>query len=562
MNTPTPTSAGPSPTPAGPPAPATWTVNHRWRERWARLEPIEWFDLGHDPRASEVKANPNRRVWRVELGDGVFYVKEFLAAGLPDRVRVLLRGSPAELEWKTGLRAEAAGVRCVGFVALGTRRGGLAKLHSVLITEEVGGAVPLPEAWRETARQEDQAARRRRGLLADAVAKLLADAHRARFLHRDGHSANILVRSVSSSSFEGVYADVFGATTGAEIGDVQAAGAIAQLNQWFGRHASRAERLRFLRRYLQGRLGVEQVPRERLRRWASAITDATRRDAAELYGSRRRRLRRGGKYFASIKLPGGWRVLATLRYRNRDEFPRPLHPDRTVQQWRDWLDELLPAIVAQGDFPDGVRSLAFRSRGLLEAVKWRLSGSPARREFAAGHGLRHRNLPAVWPLAALERKTGILVREAVLLIELRPAAVSLAELLDDTSADTASLSEEGQRRAQFESTGRLLADVSSCGVYWAKPSPSALCFDRLPDKSDRLRPLIGGFGHIFFGTGSEPAGDHAVHHLLRQLRAVPAVRCPECRALAEAYCRRLGQPFRLEDWPECDEGRFGEEAQS
>ena len=167
----------------GPLAPfdvGTGEVAPDWRQRLQSGEPIDWFALDGDPRAVAVKANPNRRVWRVRYGDALLYVKQFCPAGLADRLRGLFRGPQARREWRAGSFAASVGVPCVALVAWGARRSGPIADRSVLITEAAAQAVPLPEAWHEAMQLDAGASSGRSSrALVDAVARLVANAHRA-----------------------------------------------------------------------------------------------------------------------------------------------------------------------------------------------------------------------------------------------------------------------------------------------------------------------------------------------------------------------------------------------
>ena len=541
-----------------------WLVADRWRDRADLLAGINWFALADDARAKLVKANPNRRVWLVRLEGGVFYVKEFITCGWADRLSGLFRGSPALLEWQAGAYAESAGVPCVAFVAclVGESRAGGG--HSVLITEAAEGAVPLTEAYQALCRSDDrgpqvQAVRS----LADAVARLLAGAHKAGFLHRDGHPENILVRGAGEAPLEVLYADLYGASTGSPIDDARASAGLAQLDQWFRRHAPRTLRLRFLRRYLEHRLGPAGVNRQMVRRWAEQISIAAQHHAATLYAKRDRRIGRRGKYFTTLALPDGWRAVVPLRFRHRDEFPEPTHPDRSDTQWQEWLLPRWPTLAGGQGPPADLTVQRHTASGVAQGLAWSLRGSPARRMFEIGHRLRHRDVPCVWPLLAAQRRSGAGRREAVLITEARPHTSVLAGLLDGTDEHAAQLDDDACRTAILESVGRLFALAEVCGVAWSTPHPAALlvswpagedagrcgCSGSSPG---RPQAMIGRFEGISFDPHArpQPAGP-ALRVLLRHLRKYPTVRQADCLVLLAAFHYRVGKPIQEEDWPEC-----------
>ena len=565
-------SNGHSPSSAGdPPATAAfvetvdrWLVADRWRDRADLLAGINWFALADDARAELVKANPNRRVWLVRLDGGAFYVKEFVTRGWADRLRGMLRGSPALLEWQAGAFAASAGVPCVGFVACLVRQSRSGRGHSILITEAAEGAVPLPEAYRTVCRSdEQQPGTRSVRSLADAVARFLADAHAAGFLHRDGHPGNILVRGAGEATPEVLYADLYGASTGSPIDDVRSSGGLAQLDQWFRRRASRTLRLRFLRRYLEHRLGAANLKGEVLRRWIGRIRLAARRHTATLYAKRDRRIGRRGKYFTTLALPDGWRAVVPLRFRHRNEFPAPTHPDRSDTQWQEWLLQRWPTLVGEQGPPADLVVQRHTASGVAQGLAWSLLGSPAWRTFEIGHRLRHRDVPCVWPLVAAQRRSGAGRLEAVLVTEARPHTSVLADLLDGTDEHAAQLDDDACRTAVLASVGRLLALAEGCGVVWSAPHPAALlvswpagegtgrhgCYESSPG---RPQAMIGRFEGISFDPHArpQPAGP-ALRVLLRHLRKYPTVRQADCLVLLAAFHYRVGKPIQEEDWPEC-----------
>jgi len=533
----------------------TWQVATPWRDRFAMVGPIDWFALAEDPRAEAIKTNPGRQVWRVRFGDAWLYVKQFRVVGWADGLRSLLRGPEALREWRCGVYAALARVPCVSLVACGARRASSGIHESVLITEAAEGAVPLPEAWREVVAVEDPTFRRRAlRALNEAVADLLARAHAARFLHRDGHPGNILVRGAGGASPRVMYVDLYGGRIGRAVSDQRAAAGLAQLNQWFSRRAPRSLRLRFLKRYLARRSCQAAVTGAALRRWTELIERAGRRHARRLYAHRDRRLRRDGKYFARLELANGWEATVTLRFRNRDEFPQPTHPDRTVGMWAEWLASAAGRVLdaaTVGDRPAGTSLQRWRASGYAQRQSWTLFGSPARRAFAAGHGLRHRDIPCVWPLAVLERRKSGLVSDSVLMLEERPGTSNLAGLLDPPRADherARRLENQRLRAVVFESLGRLLADATCRGVRWPQPEPSALWVG-WPDEADaKPRGLIGRFDGIsFLRQPSMRHGAEMVQALVRRLRDCSTVEPQDCRGLVEAYRKRLGSRFRSPD---------------
>jgi len=521
-----------------------WEISRAWRDRFAPEGPAHWFALEGDARATLVKSQsagpdgaegaPARRVWRVALDDGAFFVKQFHARGWWDRLRWALFGPPARREWRCASAASARGVPCGSPVAWGWRRvdGGPC---SVFITAAVDGAQPLPDAWRAAAFQTRRA-------IVEAVSGLLATAHEAGLVHRDVHPANILIQQASGAEPRAYFVDLYGAVIARRVDRIQALGSLAQLDQWFGRQATRSLRWRFLRGYLARRFDPSVLTRDVLRCWAEAVLRAGRRQARALYARRDRRLRKPGRYFAELRMPDGWRAVVSLRFRNRGEFPEPIHPDRSEAEWRRWLEPVC-ARLAAGATLDGQQQkpavLVWDApkTGDVASPVW---GTPARRAFEAGHRLRHRNLPCLWPVAALEQGTGWSARRSTLLLEDRPHSSSLDDLLAGRDPRSHLLRDQAVRAALFDSIGRLLAAAAAAGVYWSQANPSALWIGWQGEGPKRPRALFGRCEGLHFRRRSaRRGGEGAVRALLEGLRRYPGFEANDARALSDGFRRGI-----------------------
>jgi hypothetical protein len=287
----------------------------------------------------------------------------------------------------------------------------------------------LPEAWgRYVASVSPQRRRRASISLIDAVARLFAVGHECGFVHRDAHPNNVLVRSGPDGAYEAAFVDVHAAAvTRGPAPARRAIRALAQLDHFFRRLATRTERLRFLRAYAAHRAsnGGSRFA-EGSERGVLGMVAATRAaHAVQLARQRDRRLRRNGKYFSGLVLGDGWRATAALALERRHLFPEADVPDRTAADWRELLQPALKA-VAEGQPPDqypvvvGVRFEVDRPIGLIERLEWTLRGSPSRRVFERCHRQRHRDHPADLALAYAEHRRAGVVNMAFLALPDRP----------------------------------------------------------------------------------------------------------------------------------------------
>ncbi len=427
-----------------------WMVIAGWESFIFGPDALDLSDLSRDPRATLVKANPLRRVWRVTCPQRTLYVKEYSHPSVRDAVRHLLRGPEARSEWLAGRIAERRGVPCIRFIACGT-----ARRRSFLVSDAAAGAQTLRDAWLNAQRLTDQPARRKRvNALLHAAARLLARSHDSGFLHGDDHPRNILIVPGSNGPCSAIYADIAGARTKGAVSDGDAAGSLAQLNQWFRRRSPRLLRLRFLRIYCLERTRLQptsghpakpgaggeqsairnprsaiQVPaaRRMMRCLAPQASNAVHRQAARLWNKRDRRIHANNRYFATLRLAGGGRAHVTLRFRQRDLFPAPSMPDRTPDQWRTLLDD-----TTRGAHPPNVRCITHQPTTFTDRLRWRLGASSVQRAYFLAHRLRNRDLPCRWPIAlrSFPHRTG-----GELWLDAEPETRALTDHLQQISAD-------------------------------------------------------------------------------------------------------------------------------
>ncbi len=423
-----------------------------------------------------VKHNACREVWRAVIRGTPYFLKYYFSSRWRDAVTGWFRAPACEAEREGGLFALRAGIPAVHPIAY-TRdvcrapaapqrdRGSRCAL---LITAAVEPAQPLNEFWLQV-RSDPDLARRRcdTAELTELLAQMIARAHQAGFEHLDMHAANILVQPIAPRRYRTVFVDLQSARRGVPLSDRAVVRNLAQLNQWFRRHSTVGDRLRFLRAYLRWRgefedrcehsrtLGLSFV------QLVAALTAAARRHAQRLGRQRDHRVRRDGRYFTRLRLAGGWRGMAMVRCKQPQEESRA---SRLVFQrawWEARLQELMlrwgqDAPPAAGDAPAppspaackdshsawvGRAVLTHDAESLPVIVKrprarnWRRRlaqlwpPSRSRRGWRLGHALLHRDIPTARPLAVLERRLGPFVLESFLVTEAIPGAVDLATFL-------------------------------------------------------------------------------------------------------------------------------------
>jgi len=345
-----------------------------------------------------------RGVFRLEAAGRPVLLKRFHvglgARALRERWKERLGAAPAQREWRALGALHGAGLSVPEPLALGVAPEG-----DRLVAMEWIEGVSLADALRAPPC-------RRRALLA-ALGELVAGVHRAGWAHGDLHAGNVRVargvpwlldwqRSRRSPA------------RGARLRD------LAFLEESLVPFTSRADRMRVRR----AALGVRRPLGREARAVLRAAGDALARRSRERAASRMRDSLREGRLYARANWDGARGM--RLRALPADAAGSALRQHAKALAARDarLLDANARAAisaVALGEERAVVKETPWR--GLLRALADLARGSPARRAWTAGHGLRARGLGAPRPLAYLERRRfGLPVASWVVLEDLRPAA--------------------------------------------------------------------------------------------------------------------------------------------
>lgn len=537
--------------------------------QWARPEAQGW---------QQVKRNSRRTVWRAVLNGRPYYLKYFFDRPWRRFLSRLLCRSAVGAEWAGGLFALQAGISAVRPVACtrGLRCGG--RTCDLLLSEAVEPAQPLDEFWQLL--QSDDNVRRRRAdtaQLADQLAEMIARAHQAGFEHLDMHPANVLVERVAPRRYRPLFVDLQCARRGVPIRDGAVVRNLAQLNQWFRKHSTLGERLRFLRAYLRWRneyedrfaygrpLGLDFAELVR------ALAAAAWRHAERLGTRRDHRVLRDGRYFARLRLAGGWRGMAVARCKHAT----PESPASQLvfdaawwhAQLRDPLRWFAPdaesgaavckdshsALVARAVLPHPEQPVPViikrpRARNWRRRLSQWLTTSRSARGWQIGHALLHRDIATARPLALLERRVGPFVRDSVLITEAVPDALDLESSLRQEHARGTPRAWARLKRALTPLLVAHLRRTLEHGFTHRDCKASNLLLVRHP----RLRLLwIDMDGLRWRGQPRETEMLRPLVRLHVSLLDVPGLSRTDRVRFLRAWCTRFGQPPERwrELWP-------------
>lgn len=459
------------------------------------------------PGAVCVKQHGRRQVWRVSRSEGTYFVKVYAPPLWRERLKWLLRRPPWEQEWHVSRYAEAQGIPAVRVLGYAVPATGVSGPAAVLVSEAVPGARPLDECWKELAGLAGADGRRRRLALIDALACAIARAHQRGFEHRDLHARNVLVAAGAKAdrgcgdpagpaemeagpAWRIVLVDLHAVRCGRPVSLGAVVRNLAQLNQWFSRHATRAERLRFVRHYLYWRERFAEGPLARrldlsARGLVVRALPVIRSHAERLWAKRDRQALRDGKYYHRLRVAGGWRGAVVLQPR-RAPYASPINDLRfNATQWQQWLADpaafwrrhergrtikdshsgqvIRARLVTEEGATLEVVAKRSRPRNWLRAIVFAVRPSRERRAWRRGYALIHRDLPSPRPLAFLERRRWGLLAESLLIVEAIPDA---RDLYDAIWLDWTGLSPRALRRCKdgaIEALVRLVCDFQHKG---------------------------------------------------------------------------------------------------
>jgi tRNA A-37 threonylcarbamoyl transferase component Bud32 len=448
-----------------------WWVRLDWEWRDVLLGPegLRLDDWRSQGRLSTIKSGPHRIVYRVELPQGMIYIKHYLVPNRRAILRQWFRRGKGRNEGKRSQELAATGVPTITTVALGEQRKRQFLFENYLVTLAIPEATALDEFvmsrlpdWPEPLRS------RVRQKLAEELGIMTARLHEAGFLHEDFHPGNILVRFPSPDTPELVILDLDALRRKKRVSWKAARRNLALLDHFFWLRSSRTDRFRFLRTYLEHRSG----PARDLRRLAHHIEESTRSWAERLWRRWGRRCRSSNKYFQVFDGETCWAVAA------RDLDPaevQPLleNPDLPFgQAGTQILKDSRTTTVAETTMlvrgqPVLVIYKRFNRKKWLDPILAMFRPSRAWRSWQAGQDLASRGIPTPRNLAFLARRrprrsnpfSWFLPHETYLITEKETDAVTLATYVSEVLPGLPALERQAQIGALTTALARLIRSL-------------------------------------------------------------------------------------------------------
>ncbi len=373
----------------------------------------------------QIKKNASRTVYRGQIDGQCVYLKHYHSRTLLHRLGRLMGGSDARREMHCMQHLSASGVQTAKPLAYICSNG-----TEWLASLAVAPAEPA-DIWHAKQLQIGQEGRLATQKVIVGLAEMIGHMHSAGVIHRDLHCGNVLVRTDGTIP-RLVITDLHRVLRRRRLSRCSRAANIAQIFHDRYEFTTRTERLRFLKHYLTAS-GAEGT----LRGWQLLVGHFAWRHRRGQHSQRDRRVFGDNRYFAGIKLKGGWRGRVVLASKRQMSFSDAAREAFTVEQWRQALsnpEELFagPGIEVAKDSASSLvihRKLMVGTATLDVFIKrtrrkypWKILADCFRqsrplRAFKNGHSLLTRRIATALPLVAIERRVGPLLRDSILITE-------------------------------------------------------------------------------------------------------------------------------------------------
>ena len=429
---------------------AHWPTPNAW--------PIPgWLASG---RATIVKQGTQRTVYRVELPNFAFFLKQHHLPDSATWLRQCLRPAKAKAEFDNLRELTRRGIAVPEPLGWGQRPGPLGVGESFLITRALDDIASLDSHLNSV---DDS---RTRLLLVGDLARFIARIHEAGVRHDDLHAGNILVR-VRDDGHLFCLVDLDAVRLGGSLDRGESVAALARFTSALMPWSSRADRLRFLCVYVEARGWIDAKadlagPRT-LCELARAIEAEAWQNNLDFWARRDRRCFLNNRYYHRVKLGSvSGHVVRSAEGAWMRQFIED--PDALFADAVRMLKDSKSSTVAEIEVPvkgGGVRSLILkRVRVTRSTDPWTslVRQTPATRSWLWGQGFLERGLATPRPLAVLHRRKNGMLYEGYILTELVSDAQELQVYVDSLRDLEPELGREKLLR-QLEQVARAIREL-------------------------------------------------------------------------------------------------------
>ena len=423
-----------------------WQCQSQWHAKIFHMNTMQWSDLANEPLAQLVKQNAKRKVYRVVIDDVTLFVKAYAIGTIKDRIKNSFRDIPAKDEFTKLYICQDRKISVPTPIAWGINPIGS---FCYLICLGVENASSLLDIIRDKDTDDMFVSK---ALM--ATAKMISQAHCGGILHQDLHSGNVLIKHSTQSA---TLIDLQGACIANRSGHPSADPFTSDRVNNFAiliadiRNNITVKQLKaFVFTYLDTlNLVTSLDPSEKKLHLKSLILAADRHDQ-KIWASRSRRAKRNSTYAQHFKLHGPWRCSATLKSKYRDTNYSTTNHIFKVDDFKETFIQPA-ALLDDGDIlKEGghsrviattinlggrtldvvIKKIKHRKgfRGWLQMCRL----SKAKREWLTATNLHQRRIPTAWPLCAIERRVGFLLKESILVSEKLLESHTVEEVLSQS----------------------------------------------------------------------------------------------------------------------------------
>jgi len=358
------------------------------------------------------------------------YLKEYHCSGFLKAVKGRFY-SPAEREYHLAHLLAEKGVPTFTPLAVSTvRKGGLPR-KSYLLSKSIEGAQSLKEFMHDRYLNQESAGALEKKRVTVGLAEFVSNLHRKGILHRDFHWGNILIKEEGKNDYRFYLMDLHRVELKSTVSRGERIKNLASLNTGFCQVVSRAERLRFLKAYVEG----DEKGKECYPRFSRLVEEKTEQMLKKIWQKREKRCLRANKYFISFKSPAYRGIIDREYYsdgllallKNPDQaFSEPLSTiikdSPTASSWS------MPLTISERKVEVYIKRYNYQN--FFYASKYFLRASRGKRAWRRAHGFVARDIPTPHPVAFVEQRKGRFLIKSYLITRGVDRSISLATLLE------------------------------------------------------------------------------------------------------------------------------------